>query len=301
VRFGIRTGQVAISNFAIVPKAMTLESCATSCERGAVMAFEALKEKQSSAWSSAPYEQVSVQHVSVLDELLDRLDLQPGLRLLDVATGTGELARPAARRGLHVTGIDFAPSLIATARTLTDHEQLAVAYDVGDAEALPYPDASFDLVTSTFGVMFAPDHRAAARELARVTAPGGQLGLTAWTPDGGVGRMFAVLVPYMAAPPEGAGSPFEWGRREHLEELLADTFDLDVSEHVVPQIGASGEAMWDLMSTAYGPTKALASSLDVDRRESLHREFAAFFEGYRENGHVCLPRTYLQVIGRRHS
>jgi SAM-dependent methyltransferase len=263
------------------------------------MAFEALKQKQSSAWSSAPYEQVSAQHVNVLDELLDKLHLRPGLRLLDVATGTGELARPAARRGLRVTGIDFAPSLIATARTLTDEAQLSVEYDVGDAEALPYADASFDVVTSTFGVMFAPDHGAVARELARVTAPGGQLAITAWTPDGGVGRMFAVLVPYMALPPEGAGSPFEWGRRPHVEELLAATFDLEISEDVVLQVGASGEELWDLMSTAYGPTKALASSLDPDRRESLHREFAAFFEGYRQGDQVCLPRTYLRVIGRR--
>jgi len=263
------------------------------------MAFEALKEKQSSAWSSAPYEQVSVQHLSVLDDLLDRLELKPGLRMLDVATGTGELARPAARRGLQVTGLDFAPSLIATARTLTELDGLAVVYDLGDAEALPYPDASFDVVASTFGVMFAPDHRAVARELARVTAQGGRLGITVWTPDGGVGRMFDVLRPYMAPAPEGAGGPFEWGRREHLEELLADTYDLDISEHVVPQIGASGEAMWELMSTAYGPTKALAASLDADRRASLHREFAGFFECYREGDHVNLPRTYLRVIGRR--
>jgi SAM-dependent methyltransferase len=263
------------------------------------MAFEALKEKQSAAWSSAPYEQVSVQHVSVLDELLDRLELKPGLRMLDVATGTGELARPAARRGLQVAGLDFAPSLIATARTLTERDGLAVAYEVGDAEALPYPDASFDVVASTFGVMFAPDHRAVARELARVTAPGGRLGITAWTPDGGVGRMFDVLRPYMAPSPDGAGGPFEWGRREHVVDLLANAFDLDITEETVPQVGASGEAMWLLMSTAYGPTKALASSLDPQRRESLHREFAGFFEGYREGDHVCLPRTYLRVIGRR--
>ena len=263
------------------------------------MAFEALKEKQSSAWSSGPYEQVSVQHLGVLDELLDRLDVKPGMRLLDVATGTGELARPAARRGLQVTGVDFAPSLIATARVLTEREGLAVTYDVGDAEALPYDDASFDIVTSTFGVMFAPDHRAVAHELARVTSAGGQIAMTAWTPDGGVGLMFGVLRAYMAPPPEGAGSPFEWGRREHLEALLGAAFEIEIGEHIVPQIAASGEAMWDLMSTAYGPTKVLASSLDPERRESLHREFAAFFENYRDGDHVCLPRNYLQAIGRR--
>jgi SAM-dependent methyltransferase len=263
------------------------------------MAFEALKEKQSVAWSSAPYEQVSVQHLDVLDDLLDQLDLKPGLRLLDVATGTGELARPAARRGLRVTGIDFAESLIATARTISEQEGLDVDYEVGDAEALPYADGAFDVVTSTFGVMFAPDHRAAAAELARVTAAGGQLGLTVWTPDGGVGRMFTVLQPYLPPPPEGAGSPFDWGRREYLQELLAANFEFDITEAVVPQTGPDGEAMWQLMSSAYGPTKSLASSLDPDRLESLRREFAAFFDGYRDGESVRLPRNYLRVIGRR--
>jgi SAM-dependent methyltransferase len=265
------------------------------------MAFEALKEKQSVAWGSGPYEQVSVQHIGVLEDLLNCLDLHPGLHLLDVATGTGELARPAARRGLVVTASDFAESLIATARALTTQEGLTVEYDVNDAEALPYEDGMFDVVTSTFGVMFAPDHHAVAHELARVTKHGGRLGLTAWTPDGGVGRMFGVLRPYMAPPADGAGSPFEWGRPEHVRDLLADTFDLDITEEVVAQVGASGEAMWELMSTAYGPTKVLAASLDSSRRESLHREFAGFFEAYRDNGHVSLPRNYLRIIGRRHA
>jgi hypothetical protein len=89
------------------------------------------------------------------------------------------------------------------------------------------------------------------------------------------------------------------GRREHLQELLGDAFELEITDEVVPQVGASGEAMWDLMSTAYGPTKALAASLDPDKRDSLHREFAAFFESYRKNGSVSLPRNYLRVIGRR--
>jgi ubiquinone/menaquinone biosynthesis C-methylase UbiE len=267
--------------------------------RGEAMAFEALKEKQSVAWSSAPYERVSVQHLEVLEDLLDRLDAKPGLRLLDVATGTGELARPAARRGLLVTGIDFAESLVATARTVTELEGLSVAYDVGDAEALPYPDDAFDIVTSTFGVMFAPDHRAAAAELARVTTAGGRLGLTVWTPDGGVGLMFEVLRRYMAPSPAGVGSPFDWGRPEHLHELLAADFELDITQDVVPQVGRDGEAMWQLMSTAYGPTKTLAASLDAEQLASLHREFAAFFDGYAVGAEVSLPRTYLRVVGRR--
>jgi SAM-dependent methyltransferase len=300
--FEVRTGTVVMWNFCA--DATLHDPCGqmqSVPNEGGAMAFEALKEKQSVAWSSAPYEQVSAQHLDVLDDLLDRLDLKPGLRLLDVATGTGELARPAARRGLRVTGIDFAESLIATARTITEREGLDVEYDVGDAEALPYTDAGFDVVTSTFGAMFAPDHRAVAAELGRVTAAGGQLGLTAWTPDGGVGLMFAVLRPYLAPSPAGAGSPFDWGRREHLQDLLEEEFELDIAEDVVPQTGPDGEAMWHLMSTSYGPTKTLAASLDPDRRESLHRDLAGFFDGYRNGEGVSLPRTYLRVIGRRRS
>jgi SAM-dependent methyltransferase len=274
------------------------------------MAYEALKEKQSAAWGSAPYERVSVQHLDVIEDLLDRMQLRPGLRLLDVATGTGELARPAARRGLVVTGIDFAKPLLDTARTATAAQGLSVHYDEGDAEALPYADASFDVVASTFGVMFAPDQRQAAAELARVTVPGGRLGLTVWKSDGGVAKMFAVLRPYLAAPPEGAGNPFAWGHPDRLRELLGDAFSLDITEDVVWQTGPSGEAMWELMAGSYGPTRALAEGLDEPRREALHREFAEFFDGYRvgadgrsasDRDGVALPREYLRVIGRRRS
>jgi SAM-dependent methyltransferase len=263
------------------------------------MAFEALKERQSIAWSSAPYEHVSEQHLSVIETLLDRLELQPGLRLLDVATGTGELARPAAARGLQVTGADFAEALIATARERAAADGVRVRFDVADCERLPYDDESYDVVTSTFGVIFAPDHQAAAAELARVTKPGGRLGIAAWTPDGGVGKMFAVMRPYMPPPPDGAGSPFMWGDPDHVRELLGEAFELEFEQLVVTQTGASGQAMWELMSGSYGPTKTLAESLGPERRASLQREFAAFFDTYRENGHVALPREYLRVVGRR--
>jgi SAM-dependent methyltransferase len=267
------------------------------------MAFEALKEKQSAAWSSAPYENVSEQHLGVVEDLLDRLDVRPGERLLDVATGTGEIARPAARRGLRVTAVDFAKALLDTARMATEAEGLHVDYQYADAEALPFPDASFDVVTSTFGVMFAPDQVAAAGELARVVARGGRIGLTVWTAEGGVARMFAVLKPYLAAPPPGAGSPFGWGTRERIEELLGGAFELQIDEDMVPQTGPDGEAMWQLMAGSYGPTKALANSLDDVRRQHLRQEFAAFFDGYPAptGAGIALPRQYLRVIGRRRS
>jgi SAM-dependent methyltransferase len=263
------------------------------------MAFEDLKQRQSVAWGSAPYERVSVQHLHVIDDLLDRLSVQTGVRLLAVATGPGELARPAARRGATVSAIDYAPALVETARSVTEQEGLDVAYEVADAEALPYPDASFDVVTSTFGVMFAPDQERASAELARVTAPGGQIGLTVWKRGGGVNQMFAVQRAFMATPPAGAGNPFDWGDRERLAELLGSAFDLDITEDVVPQTGPNGESIWRLMSGSYGPTRALAASLDDERRAQFQSEFANFFDQHRTNGHVELQREFLRVIGRR--
>jgi SAM-dependent methyltransferase len=263
------------------------------------MAFEVLKERQSAAWGSAPYENVSGQHLDVIEELLDWLDPRPGERLLDVATGTGELARPAARRGADVSGLDFAPKLVDTARALAAAEGVDVDFEVGDAEALPYEDCAFDVVTSTFGVMFAPDHAAVGRELARVTRPGGRLGLAAWEPSGGVGRMFGVMRPYMPSPPEGVGYPFDWGRREHVERLLGGAFELEFRTGVAPQTGASGEEMWDLMSGSYGPTRALAAGLEDGAREALRLDFAAFFEDHRVGEIVSLPREFLMVRGRR--
>ncbi len=158
-------------------------------------------------------------------------------------------------------------------------------------------DASYDKVSSTCGIMFAPDHEAAARELARVTAPGAQIALANWTPTGGLAKMFAVMAPYLAAPPPS--SPFDWGDENRVRELLGGSFDLEIDEHVSTLRVPSGEAYWELFSTSYGPTKSLADSLG-DRREELHRDWVDFFEmNYRTNGEIAHPREYLLVLGRR--
>jgi hypothetical protein len=132
-----------------------------------------------------------------------------------------------------------------------------------------------------------------------VTKPGGRLGITAWTPDGAMAKMFAVMRPYMPPPPQGAGSPFAWGDPKHVHELLGHAFELEFEHDRVAKTGASGQAIWELMSSSYGPTKTLAESLEQDRRASLQLEFAAFFDGYRHNGQVILWREYLRVLGRR--
>jgi SAM-dependent methyltransferase len=227
------------------------------------------------------------------------VEARPGERWLDVAAGTGEVALPAAKRGASVTALDLAPELIETARDRARESGVAVAFDVGDAERLPYPDGSFDVVSSAFGVMFAPDQRAAATELARVCRPGGRLALLTWHPSRGVAEFFKVMAPYMPAPPEGVGNPFAWGDRDHLAELLGDAFELRYQEGDCPQPGRSAAEIWELFPNAYGPTKALADTLATERRAALRRDWLAYFDQFRNGGGVSQPRPYLLVLGTR--
>lgn len=265
------------------------------------MAFDELKKRQSAVWSSAPYEHVADTILHMHDHLVARLGPQPGERWLDVATGTGAVALRAAGAGAAVTGVDLAPTLVETARQRATEEGLSIEFEVGDAECLPYKDASFDVVSSAIGVMFAPDHAAVARELARVCRLGGRLGLTFWCSQGGVADMFAVMRPFMPPPPAGAGNQFDWGRVEYAESFLSDAFTLEFEEGDAPQEGTSGEAIWQLFSSSYGPTKTLVDALDPGRREELHHTFADYFEGHRVGDGIRQPRPYLLVLGERRS
>lgn len=263
------------------------------------MAFEELKKKQSVIWGTGPYENLPQHYEPLLVHLARAIAVHPGERVLDVATGTGALAVRLARAGARVTGIDLAPALIDTAKRIAADEGLDIRYEVGDAEQLPYADGGFEVVVSSIGSMFAPDHSAVARELARVCRPGGRLRLAHWSSERGVVDMFKVMAPFMPAPPPGAGSPFTWGRREHVEELLGEAFELRFEEGDAPQHGTSGEEVWQLFSTVYGPTRTLAESLEPSRREELHAAFAGFYEGYRTDGGVHQPRPYSLVLGTR--
>ncbi|GAA2669349.1 class I SAM-dependent methyltransferase [Nonomuraea recticatena] len=263
------------------------------------MGFEELKKRQSVIWGTGPYERLPEHYQPLLDHVARALDVRPGERVLDVATGTGALATLLARAGGQVTGVDLAPALITTAKRLAADDGLDISYEVGDAESLPYPEASFDAVGSSVGSMFAPDHEAVARELARVCRPGGRLALGHWSDERGVVDMFKVMKPFMPPPPQGAGSPFQWGNREYVEQRLGEDFELRFEEGDAPQVSESGEEVWELFSTVYGPTRTLAESLDPDRREELHRAFAEFFEGYRDERGVRQPRPFLVVIGTR--
>jgi SAM-dependent methyltransferase len=229
--------------------------------------------------------------------VIERLAPEPGDRWLDLACGTGAISERAAGAGASVTGIDLAPVLIETAKERADELGLEIDYRVGDVENLDLPDAGFDKVSSTLGIMFAPDHEAAAWELARVTPPGGRIALANWTPTGGLGRLFEVMAPYQPAPPPS--SPFDWGDESKVRELLGDSFELEIEERVSPMRIDSGEDYWKLFSTSYGPTKTLADLLG-DRREDLRRDWVEFFEAnYKSNGEIVHTREYLLVQGTR--
>jgi SAM-dependent methyltransferase len=259
--------------------------------------YEELKEKQSVVWGTGPYQRITETIADIHEIVVDRLAPGPGDEWLDLACGTGAVAERAAAAGANVTGIDLAPKLIETAKDRCAQLGLDVAYDVGDAEKLDVADASFDKVSSTCGVMFTPDHEATAREIARVTKPGGKIALANWTPTGGLAKMFAVMARYQPAPPPS--SPFAWGDEGHVRELLGDAFELDLSEHVSTLRVSSGEEYWELFSTSYGPTKTLADSLG-ERREELHRDWVDFFEqNYRVDGEIVHTREYLLVLGTR--
>ena len=264
------------------------------------MAFEELKQRQGVVWGSAPFELVADRIGDVHQAVVEAVGDVGGKRWLDVACGTGGVAEPAARGGADVTGIDLAPALIETAKERAAGQGLEIDYKLGDAESLDVDDSSFDVVTSSFGVMFAPDQRRAADELARVTRPGGKLALSTWIPDGGIGSMFKMIGPFQPPLPDEAGAPLDWGRREHVEELLGDSFELAFESRTSVDLDESGESIWQFYLENFGPVKTLAAALDDDRREELHRAWVDFFEtNYRVDGRIEYPREWLLVTGSR--
>lgn len=263
------------------------------------MAFAELKARHSVVWGNGPYERITNTIRDIHALVLERAAPKAGERVLDAATGTGAVAILAAQRGAAVVGQDIAPVLIETARQRAAEEGAEVDFEVGDAEAMTYEDASFDVVLSTCGVMFAPDHEAVAGELGRVTKPGGRLALACWQPNTGMHDVFKMMGPFMPPPAPVAGSPFAWGDREHVRELLGDTFELVFEEHDSPLTLASGEEYWELFSTSYGPTKTAIEALEPDRREEFHRAWVEFGDARREGDTMVHHREYLLTLGTR--
>ncbi len=259
-------------------------------------------ERPAAVWSSGgkDYDRISYGIADSIEHCVLRLDPRPGERILDLSTGTGWTSRVVSRRGASVTGVDIAGDLLAAARAKAEAEGLKIDYRLGDAESLPFENGAFDAVVSTCGVMFATRQEAAADELARVCRKGGRIVLTTWTPESNVARMFRVMKAFMPPPPTPAPrSPFEWGHPERVRVLLGSLFELRFEKSVSYYREPSAEAAWDTFSTGYGPTRALAGSLEPERRETLRKDFVAFHAGFSTELGTCVPREYLLTVGVR--
>jgi SAM-dependent methyltransferase len=263
------------------------------------VAFEELTTRHAQVWSSAPFERIAEVITEMHVTLVERLAPQPGERWLDLACGTGDVAFHAAQAGATVTGSDLSPTLVETARQRADELGLDLTLEVADCQALPYADGSFDVVSSSVGVIFAPDHARVASELARVCSPGGRLGLTAWLRSSGVGDIFDGMSKFMPPPPEGAGSPFQWGQESYVEEMLGDAFELSFEELDTRHDAEDPAEMWELFRSSYGPSYVLWSSLDEQRRSELDETMTAVFEKHRDGDGISMERRYIVVSGVR--
>jgi ubiquinone/menaquinone biosynthesis C-methylase UbiE len=223
------------------------------------------------------------------DQLVARLAPLPGETWLDVATGTGGVAIRAAVAGAKVTGSDIAPGMLDGARAKAPD----IDFELGDVQALRYDDASFEVVSSCFGFIFAPDHEATARELTRVC--GGRLGFTAWEPHP---KLRDLYDRFDLEAPEGR-HPFEWGKTGHVDELLGEAFQLDVEHQVWHLEGTDGEEMWQFWSRSAPPFRAMLAELDRQRLDEFHAAYVEFAESYREGDRVRVPREYVLVLGTR--
>ena len=215
----------------------------------------ALKDRHRTMWASGHYDRVARDIIPVLGErLVASLGISAGDRVLDIGAGTGNAAVPAARTGATVVASDLTRELLDIGRT--EHPDLDVEWQVADAEALPWPDASYDVTLSTVGVMFAPHHRAAADEMLRVLRPGGRLGVLSWTPEGFIGRLFATMRDFVPAPPAGVQPPPLWGDEDHVRDLLGDRVDdlTFTKDHVDVDLFTGPTDFRTYFRDNYGPT-----------------------------------------------
>ena len=263
-----------------------------------------LKRAHRATWAAGDYAAVAER----IDEapprdLLARASVARGEDVLDVATGTGNVAIPAAAAGARVVGLDLTPELLEVGRRRAEQVGVTVEWVEGDAEALPFADEAFDHVLSIFGVQFAPRHEVVAGELVRVCRPGGQIGLVSWTPDGAIGELLSIIGRYLPPPPAFASPPPLWGSEEHLRGLFDPrAVALEFTHGRNPWRFDSAEQFVRFMETRYGPMLKARERLDADGHwEACRREILAMVERRDEatNGTLLLNAAYLVAVGRK--
>jgi ubiquinone/menaquinone biosynthesis C-methylase UbiE len=263
--------------------------------------LEALKARQRAAWSSGDYAIVGTTLQIVGEELCEALDLRAGQKVLDVAAGNGNVSLAAARRWCEVVASDYVPELLDRARERAAAERLHIAFREADAEALPFPSESFDVVVSTFGVMFTPDQDMAASEMLRVVKSGGKIGLASWTPEGFIGQVFKTIGRYLPPPP-GARSPALWGTRARIGEL----FGLHAASITTAQrqftFRYRSPAHWlEVFGTYYGPVLKAFAALEPASRAALEHDLTALIGQFNRarDGSMVAPAEYLEVVVTR--
>jgi SAM-dependent methyltransferase len=260
--------------------------------------LNALKARQHGAWSSGDYAIVGTTLQIVGEELCEALDIRAGQRVLDVAAGNGNATLAAARRWCQVVSTDYVPSLLERGRTRAEADGLSVEFKEADAEALPFDDAAFDAVVSTFGVMFTPNQDRAASELLRVCKSGGKIGLANWTPEGFIGQIFKTLGKYLP-PPAGTKSPALWGTKARLDEMFAGSAsDIQITRRHFAFRYRSPEHFIEIFKTYYGPVLKAFAALDEAKQDGLKRDMLALMATLNRSGDATMvvPSEYLEVV-----
>jgi SAM-dependent methyltransferase len=261
------------------------------------MDLTALKSKQQATWASGDFGRIGVRLQIVGESLCEAADIHAGDRVVDVAAGNGNASLAAARRFADVTSTDYVPALLEQGRRRAEADLLPMAFQVADAEALPFEDGSFDAALSTFGVMFAPDQPRAAAEMLRVVRPGGRIGLANWTPEGFIGKLFEVVGSFVP-PPSGLRSPLAWGTEPRLVELFGPGASSIRAERRMCVFRYASAAHWvDFFRAWYGPMHRAFAALDTARQEDLRAalvELAGQWNRSRRDT-LVVPGEYLEV------
>jgi ubiquinone/menaquinone biosynthesis C-methylase UbiE len=256
-----------------------------------------IKGRQQAAWSSGDYAVVGNTLQIVGESLCEAVDLRSTQRVLDVAVGNGNATLAAARRFAEVVSTDYVGTLLERGRARAEAERLPVTFQQADAENLPFPDESFDVVLSTFGVMFTPNQELAAQEMLRVCRPGGKIGMANWTPDGLIGRLFKLIGTYVPPAP-GLKSPALWGTKTHLETLFGKgtTIAAQPREFVFRY---KSTAHWiEIFRTYYGPVLKTFAAIDAEAGLALDRDLHALLAQFNkaDDGTLVAPGEYLEVV-----